>query len=368
MDYPHPSLSFNGDQLDISNAYDTGIGEWDKVTVAYSYGDIPAASNQKAVLSKILEDAFANGLQFISDSDARAQGGAHAFAHLWDNGANAVDELNAVLQLRKKAIANFSVDNIRTGEPFTVLEDVFVPLYFYHRYQTEAAVKLIGGLDYNYKVKGDKAPSVKPVSGVLQAQATRAIFSTLSVEHLAIPEAKLALFPPRAFGYWRGRESFKGKTGMSFDALSAAATAADLTLELLLHPERANRMIQEKTTNQEMAGFSSLLAGFDFNIFVKPKGTAYQIEVAKTIQYTSLQHIIKLAADRRANAQVRAITMSYLNSLEQKLSKSKDSFDQQLAREIASYKDDPEEYKVTSSPTIPDGSPIGSFQCLNIQE
>ncbi len=41
MDYPHPLLQVANDQIDFSNAYDTGIGEWDKITVAYSYGDAP---------------------------------------------------------------------------------------------------------------------------------------------------------------------------------------------------------------------------------------------------------------------------------------------------------------------------------------
>ena len=36
MDYPHPQFELNGGIIDFSNAYDTGIGEWDKVTVAYS--------------------------------------------------------------------------------------------------------------------------------------------------------------------------------------------------------------------------------------------------------------------------------------------------------------------------------------------
>lgn len=368
MDYPHPSLRFNGDQLDISNAYDTGIGAWDKVTVAYTYGDIPSGTDEKVALSKLLDDAFASGLQFISDSDARAQGGAHAYAHLWDNGANAIDELNEVLALRKKAIENFSEDNIRSGEPYTVLEDVFVPLYFYHRYQTEAAVKLIGGLDYNYKVKGDNAPAVTSVPGKIQSDALRAIMSTLSVRHLAIPEDKLALFPPRAFGYWRGRESFSSKTGMSFDALSAAATSADLTLGLLLHPERANRLIQESAAAGTGVSLATVLDGFDMEIFVNPKGSPYQQEVARTIQYTSLQHIIKLAANSRAIGQVKAIVMSYLDKLEQRMTKSNDYFNKQLAREIAAFKKEPKEYKPTSAPKIPDGSPIGSFQCLNNQE
>lgn len=35
------------------------------------------------------------------------QGGAHAYAHLWDNGKNPVDELERVLNVREKAISTF---------------------------------------------------------------------------------------------------------------------------------------------------------------------------------------------------------------------------------------------------------------------
>ena len=39
--------------------------------------------------------------------------------------------------------------------PLAQLEDTLVPLYLFHRYQTEAATKEIGGLDYRYNLRGD---------------------------------------------------------------------------------------------------------------------------------------------------------------------------------------------------------------------
>ncbi|HMB64074.1 MAG TPA: zinc-dependent metalloprotease, partial [Eudoraea sp.] len=155
MDYPHPRFYVRNGEIDFSNAYDTGIGAWDKVIVAYSYSEVPEGMDQRAWLNTILDDARQAGLRYISDQDARPPGGAHALAHLWDNGRNATEELDRVLNIRELAIANFSLDNIRKNEPNTVLEDLFAPLYFFHRYQTEAATKVIGGLNYNYAVKGD---------------------------------------------------------------------------------------------------------------------------------------------------------------------------------------------------------------------
>ncbi|MAO18785.1 MAG: peptidase, partial [Muricauda sp.] len=162
MDYPHPQFVLEGGEISFKNAYDTGIGEWDKVIVAYAYSDFPSGTNEQEALNAILKKAQDDGLRYISDSDARPKGGAHALAHLWDNGKSASQELESMLEIREKAIKNFSVDNIRTGEAYSVLEDVFVPIYFFHRYQTEAVSKVIGGLDYNYAVKDGGQIPVKP--------------------------------------------------------------------------------------------------------------------------------------------------------------------------------------------------------------
>ena len=40
-----------------------------------------------------MKKAQDDGLRFITDADARPTGGAHALAHLWDNGKSAADEL-----------------------------------------------------------------------------------------------------------------------------------------------------------------------------------------------------------------------------------------------------------------------------------
>ena len=33
MDYPHPKVNIINGELDLSDAYDVGMGEWDKVTL-----------------------------------------------------------------------------------------------------------------------------------------------------------------------------------------------------------------------------------------------------------------------------------------------------------------------------------------------
>ncbi|NNK20236.1 MAG: zinc-dependent metalloprotease [Flavobacteriaceae bacterium] len=359
MDYPHPYISLKNGMIDFSEAYDRGIGEWDKVTVAYSYSDFPENTNEKEALAAILQESHQQGLRYISDRDARPLGSAHILGHLWDNGGSASEELNRLLELRKVAIDNFSIDNIRSGEPNSVLEDVFVPLYFLHRYQIEAAVKSIGGLNYNYAVKGDGQVVVESLPSKEQKEAVKSALKTLDASVIAIPEEKLALFPPRAIGHGRTRESINGKTGVSFDALSAAETAADMSLGLLFHPERASRLIQQKGLESSQLGLGELFQTIIDGTINKTHKDGYLNTVQKSINYRVLMHFMNLAAHKDVHPQVNALANASLIGLQMRLKSSSDPDAREMARRITFFNENRDDFKVISSPEIPDGSPIG---------
>ncbi|MBO6880090.1 zinc-dependent metalloprotease [Winogradskyella sp.] len=362
MDYPHPQISLNNGDIDFSNAYATGIGDWDKVTVAYSYSEFDKNADEENALNQILKEAQDSGLRFITDSDARASGGAHALAHLWDNGKSAADELNNVLELRKKAISNFSEDNIRSYEPYSVLEDVFVPLYFYHRYQVEAATKVIGGLDYNYTVKKDGQFTVEPIDVDIQKETLEAVLKTLTPETLAIPKNKLNLFPPRAFGYNRSRESFKGKTGVAFDPLSAANTASDMTLKYLLHPQRANRLVLQKSLDDNQLSLDDVIDDIIKQTFEKTFEDAYLVGIQQQINVNVLKYLMNLATNDESYFQTKAIANNAIRNIAQG-NLSLDEMKMQYNFMIKEFYEHPEKFKIELSPKIPDGSPIGSDIC-----
>ncbi|MDC6385619.1 DUF5117 domain-containing protein [Flagellimonas taeanensis] len=365
MDYPHPQFELNGNTIGFANAYDTGIGEWDKVIVAYSYTDFPSGTNERDALNGILKKAQDDGLRYISDQDARPTGGAHLLAHLWDNGNSPSQELESMLEIRERAIAQFSMDNIRTGEAYSTLEDVFVPVYFFHRYQTEAVSKVIGGLDYNYAVKGDGQTPVKPVNEAVQEKALESILKTLDAKTIAIPKDKLDLFPPRAIGFSRSRESFKGRTGVSFDALSVAETAADMTLGLLLHPERASRLIQQKSLDKNQLGLQEVLDKTIKGTFDLSHRDAYEEEVQNTINFRVLYHIMNLAAHDGVHPQVNAVANETLKSLKtQLLGSGKSAISAEMVKRIDNFMEEPSEFKLVPVPDIPDGSPIG-MDCMD---
>lgn len=363
MDYPHPTLSMNNGRVDFSNAYDTKIGDWDKTTVKYSYSQFTA--NEEAELQKILDDAFQNGARYISDQDARPQGSAHAYAHLWDNGADVAQELNNVLAIRKQAINNFSASNIKTSQPYSMLEDVFVPLYFFHRYQTEAVTKVIGGLDYTYAVKGDGNTVVKRIDGKMERQALTAVLKTLNINEIAIPKDKLSMFPPRAMGYGRTRESFKSKTGVAFDPFGAVETASSMTLSLLLHPQRVTRLVQHKSMDRSQLGLVEVLDELIEDSFKTSHKDNYHQELQNVVNVQVLNQLFYLASHDGMYAQVNAIVNAKIYEIHELLKSSKAKgvqkiYNSQMMKMISDFKKSPKKFKKPNTPKIPDGSPIGN--------
>ena len=364
MDYPHPQIKLKDGNIDFSDAYAVGIGDWDKVTIAYSYQDFSNSENEDAMLQKILNDAFAKGLRYISDQDARPAGSAHAYAHLWDNGVNAANELNDLLVIRKKAIDNFSEANIKSNEPYSVLEDVFVPLYFYHRYQTEAIAKMIGGLEYSYAVRNGNHQIVKRIDGSNERKALESLLKTIDVKNLAIPEKLLDLFPPRAMGYGRSRESFKSKNGVAFDPFGAVETASEMTLSFLFHPQRASRLVQHKSLEDTQLGLVEVIDEVIENSFKKHYKNSYHQELQNIINAQVLNQLFGLGADEDNYPQVTAIINFKMNELEKWLKSTKSGEKQniiytQFVNEIQKFKKNPSDFKRTEAPKIPDGSPIG---------
>ena len=363
MDYPHPTLSIKDEKVDFTDAYDTKIGDWDKVSIAYSYGEY--LEDEDASLSKLLDEAYKKGARFISDQDARPLGSAHAYAHLWDNGSDVSEELENLLSIRRNSIANFSKDNIKSNQPYSVLEDVFVPLYFLHRYQTEGVIKVIGGLDYTYAIKDDGNTIVKRIPGKLERKALVSVIKTLSVEELAIPKKILDLFPPRAFNYGRTRESFKSKTGVAFDPFGAVETASAMTLGLLLHPERVTRLVQHKSLDSSQLGLVEVLDDLIANSFQKSYKDSYYQELQNIVNYQVLNHLFHLSSNKDMYWQVNAIVNDKIDKINTLLNNSKTPgiqkiYHKDMIKMISNFKKNPTKFKKPITPKIPDGSPIGN--------
>jgi len=366
MDYPHPRIELGpGGRADLSDPYDTGIGEWDKVTITYGYADFPDGTDEAEALERVLMDAAARGVTFITDQDARPAGSAHPQVHLWDNGEDVATELRRMMAVRRVALDNFGEAAIRTGRPMAEMEEALVPLYLHHRYQAEATAKLLGGLYYTYALRGDGQEPRRWVPAAAQEAALEALMLTLLPEQLKIPESVLQILPPRPPGSDGSAELFRRWTGLVFDAVSPAAAAADGTLQFMLQDERAARMVQQHALNDDLPGFDAVLDRLWDILFDRDTEDDYEREIQRAVQHVYVRRLMGLV-DEAGMPQVRALASWQLNRIAAELQST--AFDSgtnahrfALRSDIVRFLERPmAPAALPGQPAMPPGSPIGS--------
>ncbi len=364
MDYPPPVSVLNGPGApDLSAAYATGIGAWDKAAIAYGYQDFPPGTNEAAALNAIVSKAIGDGLLYLSDSDARPPGSASPVAHLWDNGANAVDELDRILAVRRRVLDRFGENNIPLGAPMATLEDVLVPAYLMHRYQTEAASKLIGGEYYSYALRGDGQVIVKVVPAAEQRRALVALLKTIDPEFLELSPRLIALIPPRPPGYPRTREDFPNHTGPAFDPLGAAEAAAVITVGQILDPARASRLMEQHAADPGIDGLdivvrTLVVATWRAQRDADPRRAA----IRRVVDQVVLIKLMALASSPAATPSARAIAVHHLETLKSwldRLQQKDEAHDLYASILIRRFLDRPDEAAIPKLDDPPPGQPIG---------
>jgi hypothetical protein len=363
MDYPHPLARINAlGEIDLSDAYDDKIGAWDKVAITWGYQDFIPQTNEQSALNKILDDAQANGLEFLTDQDARPAGSLHPRTHLWDNGNNAVDELKEVMKVRAKALSQFGENNIRPGMPLAMLEDVLVPVYFYHRYQLEAVTKIIGGMSYTYTLRGDGRIATEPVSKAEQVKALNAIMDCIDPKNLLIPEKIISLIPPRPSGYDLSKELFRKRTGLAFDALSPAETAADLPFSFLFNADRLNRMIQYETRNNGL-GVTEMISLLIAKTWKAPRLTGMEKLIQLQTEQVLLTYLLAASISDNNSFAVKGCLQKALRELKAFIEvQGKITTDETYRGHLwlaIERMNDPGSAKPTIHKEIPPGAPIG---------
>ncbi len=369
MDYPHPILTLDASgRPDLSHAYTTGIGSWDKAAIAYGYAQFPPGADEHAQLDAILKAATDQGLYFITDEDSRPLGSAHPHAHLWDNGPDAAEELTRILALRAAALKRFGENAIQPGQPLSSLEDTLVPLYLLHRYQTEAAAKEIGGLDYRYYLRGDTQPAQKIVAGADQRKALAAVLATLDPQALTLPEAVLAILPPRPPGFGSTQESFPSDTGLTFDPQGAVASAANLTAGLLFDPQRASRLVEYHSRDSGLPGLEDIVRATLTATWYAPRLPGQAGQTQFTVEHAVLRSLLALAAGEEASPEAQEIAKAELMRLKAWLASARDvqsgsaaeAHRQAALDTISEFSKDPKKFVLPAAPEAPPGQPIGA--------
>ncbi|HET7436411.1 MAG TPA: zinc-dependent metalloprotease [Thermoanaerobaculia bacterium] len=357
MDYPAPRILIKDGKLDFSEAYATGVGPYDIFAIRYGYVQLAPGADEDAELTKLAHDVPL----FVKDADARPVSAAHPLASVWDNGADPVTMLKHEMEVRRIALEQFGLKNLAVGEPLSSLEEKLLPLYLHHRYQLEAAAKSIGGLYFTYAVKekGEIFPTEvrRIVPAAQQRLAVDTVLSTLDPKFLTLPQRIIDLIPPRAFGYEGGiAELFEKRTTPAFDPISAAMTSADITLAALLDPNRAARLVQFHDENADNPSLHELLDRLN-------GVAAAQGAITRATRSLYVLRLSELAADRDADAQVRAEATDALRRLSAKLVATKDDAENAHRRatrdDIERFLNRPAEAVKPAKPVeVPPGPPI----------
>jgi hypothetical protein len=367
MDYPAPLVRITpqGD-LDVSQAYDVGVGAWDIHTIRYAYTQFAPGTDEKAGLDAIVRDGIEHGLHFISDEDARPPGAAQPRGNLWDNSDTPEAELAHVLDVRRIALDRFGPNNLPAGSPLALLEEVLVPVYYMHRYALDACVKVVGGVEYAYAVRGDGQPGATPLAADRQRVALDALVECLQPAQLDLPENVVRTLLPRPFGYDRNREQFATATYPTFDALGVAQTAASMVVEGLLQRERCARLVDQHRRDPSLPGLETVLERLRDVVFEQDlPGTSRLDEIQRGAQRALVDALLDLAADVDATARVRGSVESTLRQLRHDLDR-KSGDPAQRAHEALLVADLDRHFgrgleaeATAGAEPLPPGSPIG---------
>jgi hypothetical protein len=256
MDYPAPRIGLVGGAPDLSDAYGTGLGAWDMFAIDWLYGD-PAGGDPEVAARAKAAEAERRGLRFVSDENARSNAAAQPWASLWDDGPDPVAELARILHVRAAAVARFGPAALAPGEPLANLRRKFVPIWLLHRYQVEAAAKLLGGVYSTYAVADGALQTQAVVAAKDQQRALEALLTTLQPALLDVP----AVLAAQLSAGWSGEsdrqtdiEIMATAGGTVFDSLIAAQVAAQITLDALLAPPRLARLVDQRSQDPAIPG------------------------------------------------------------------------------------------------------------------
>ena len=364
MDYPHPLETLNADgSIDLSDAYPQHIGDWDKVTINYGYRQFAPGTDDKTALTKILDEAWAQDLRYMTNQDTDS----NPKVDQWSNGADQADELYRLMKVRRAALNRIGEHTIRAGAPTATIEEPLVPIFMYHRYAVESAASMVAGQDYIYGMRGDKRMPTKGVGVDDQRKALDALAVTLRPSELTVPKPVLDLIAPRPPGWGMHRELFPRTTGDTFDPLSPATVAADVTIGFLLQLDRASRMVAQHAVNPATPGLEDVIDRLVAATFDAPTASPYEAAIRRAEERVLVDRLMWLASSS-PNGQVRAIASLKLSRLATRMkaavSKTEADTAQRmlLAADIKRFIERPIDLTRPfphTAPDAPPGAPIG---------
>jgi hypothetical protein len=244
-----------------------------------------------------------------------------------------------------------------------MLEDVLVPAYLFHRYQLEAVAKMVGGMYYTYALKGDRQIVTKALTKDEQTRALNAVMDCLDPKFLSIPENIIKLIPPRPAGYDYHRELFNRRTGLAFDPLGAAETAADFPLSFLFNTERLDRMVQYKTQNNGL-GADEMITILINRTWKAQREKGFEELIQLQNEQLMLTYLLSVSVNDNASFAVKSFAQKGLNEIKsfteaQLKAQLDDTYKAHLLLTLERMKAPEKAKPLTQHKEMPPGAPIG---------
>ena len=322
MEYPSPRLRLTADHhIDLSDAFQKQIGDFDIYMVRYAYTEFPGGKEQQG-LESIVAEMRAKGLLFTPPTDPRW--------NRYDELSNAAEYLRATMAQRKILLANYGVDALKPGEDVSDLRGQGLWMtYLHHRWAIDAGVRYIGGMYHNYVHKGDPVQPTEIVPAAYQREILQLLLGAIQPDELAMPEKLLAQLTtdPEGSGSEFGGprstvslEEFHVSTGYAFDHLSAARTLTDMVIGQLLQPETANRLISFADRQTGALTFPELVQQIlDATWNQQTDTTTMSRSLRRVARQVALDELMILAANPKTGPEARAVVLDTLVHLKEKI-------------------------------------------------
>ncbi len=323
MEYPSPRLKITADgKIDLSDAFQRQIGEFDKYMVRYSYTELPPGS-EKQGLNAIVAEMRSKGYIFTPATDPRW--------NRYDDLSDAATYLRETMKQRKILMSNYGLASLAPGEDISHLrgEGLWMT-YLHHRWAIDSGVRYIGGMYHNYVVKGDTLPPTEIVPAAFQRDILGLLLSAVQPQELEIPESLLALLTTDPSGRGGGEyggvrsstaiEEFNVSTGYAFDHLSAARTLSDLVLGQLLDPEKANRLISFADRQPGALTLPETVGKVLDATWNAPRDATPMLRSLRRVaRQVALDDLMILGANPKSSPETRAVVIEQLVQFKSKL-------------------------------------------------
>lgn len=243
MDYPFPliTLDANGG-VDLRDAFRTGPGAWDSLSIKLGYTWYPDVNAEKSGLAAIMKDGITRNVRFINDTYANANGSIPEVTR-WDEGATMFDAVTRSSKVRRVLMDKFDERAIQPGEPLALLNMRFAHVYLHHRYSLEGVSKYVGGMDFSFALRGDGQVPTRVLPAADQRRALKLALDALAPAELTVPERVQKLIPPPPPGFNTDQTWIEGSGGPAFDAITLAGGLANEVVGYLLDRDRAARVV-----------------------------------------------------------------------------------------------------------------------------